>query len=110
MKVAALVDDMFFSSKLRATANNTGCEITFCSSSRDVPEEAARVIVDLGATGFDPVLEIEGVKQKGARSIVAFGRHTDTGLMRRALEAGADEVIPRSDLVRRLGELLGAPG
>jgi hypothetical protein len=109
MKVAALVDNLFFSSKIRATATGTGCEIAFCRTSGDIPGDSDRVIVDLESTSFDAVGEIREFrasnKSHPAR-VFAFAGHSHTDLMRKAREAGADEVMPRSELAKRLGALL----
>ncbi|PYR83805.1 MAG: hypothetical protein DMG17_09245 [Acidobacteria bacterium] len=106
MKIAALVDDLFFSSKISATAKQLGSQIVFCRSAEDVPQEVARICVDLNSTAFDSVSEIKKLKRTHPAPIVAFVSHVQIGLKRRAEEAGATEVIPRSKFVERLPELL----
>jgi hypothetical protein len=105
MKVAALVDDLFFSSKISETARQVGCEIVFCRSAEAVPPDAARICVDLNASSFDAVSEIQKLKRVHSAPIVAYLSHVQVDLKRRAEEAGA-EVLPRSLFVQRLPELL----
>jgi hypothetical protein len=106
MKIAALVDDLFFSSKISETARQVGSEIVFCRSAEGVPADAGRICVDLNANTFDAVAEIAKLKSMHLAPIVAFLSHVQIDLKRRAEEAGAREVIPRSAFVQRLPELL----
>ena len=106
MKIAALVDDLFFSSKISATAKQTGAQIVFCRSAETVPVDAGRICVDLNATTFDPVAEIAKLNEGHSAPIVAYLSHVQVDLKKRAEEAGATEVLPRSAFVQRLPELL----
>lgn len=106
MKIAALVDDLFFSSKISATAKQVGSDIVFCRSAESVPADAGRICVDLNAGTFDPVEEIKKLKRSHPAPIVAFLSHVQVDLKRRAEEAGSDEVMPRSTFVQRLPEIL----
>ena len=106
MKIAALVDDLFFSSKISETAIQAGAQIVFCRSAETVPVDAGRICVDLNATTFDPVAQIKKLKGIHAAPIVAYLSHVQVDLKKRAEEAGATEVLPRSAFVHRLPELL----
>lgn len=106
MKIAALVDDLFFSSKISATAKQAGSEIVFCRSAAAVPADSSRILVDLNAASFDAVAEITTLKSTHAAPIVAFLSHVQTDLKRRAEEAGADQVIPRSVFAQQLPAFL----
>ncbi len=106
MKIAALVDDLFFSSKISATAKQMGSEIVFCRSAEAVPADAGRICVDLNANSFDPIMEIRKLKSAHSAPIVAYLSHVQVDLKRRAEEAGAEEVIARSAFVQRLPQLL----
>ena len=106
MKIAALVDDLFFSSKISAVARQVGSEIIFCRSAQAVPADAARICIDLNAGGFDPINEIKKLRAANAAPIIAFLSHVQIDLKRQAEEAGATEVIPRSVFVQRLADLL----
>jgi hypothetical protein len=106
MKVAALVDDLFFSSKISSTAEKLGTEVVFCRSAERVPPDASRICVDLNATTFDPVAEIKKIRAATDAPVFAFLSHIQVELRRKAEEAGAAEVMPRSIFVQRLPELL----
>src|SRR5216684_3318574 len=106
MKIAALVDDLFFSSKISATAKQLNSEVVFCRSAESVPSDAARILVDLNATSFDPVSEIRKLRPAHTAPIVAFLSHVQVDLKREAEEAGATEVMPRSALAQNLAALL----
>ncbi|HYR44031.1 MAG TPA: response regulator [Terriglobia bacterium] len=106
MKIAVLVDDLFFSSKISETAKQAGSEIVFCRSAEAVPPDAARICVDLNANTFDAVAEIQKLKPVHSAPIVAYLSHVQVDLKRRAEEAGAAEVLPRSVFVQRLPQLL----
>lgn len=106
MKIAALVDDLFFSSKISATAKQVGSEIVFCRSAQAVPEDVVRICVDLNSTAFDAIIEIQKLKRTHPAPIVAFLSHVQVDLKRGAEEAGADEVISRSEFVHRLPQLV----
>ena len=109
MKVAAFVDDLFFSSKISATARETGAEIVFCRSAAVAPRDADRICIDLNAGSFDAIAEIRALKASHPAPVIAYLSHVQTALQRQAQEAGADEVLPRSLFVQRLPELLGGP-
>jgi hypothetical protein len=106
VKVAALVDDLFFSSKISATARQVGSEIVLCRSAEAVPTDAGRICVDLNATTFDAVSEIGKLKAIHTAPIIAYLSHVQVDLKRRAEEAGADQVLPRSVFVQQLPALL----
>jgi len=106
MKIAALVDDLFFFSKISSTAKQVGSEVVFCRSAQAVPADVMRICVDLNSTAFVAISEIEKLKRTHPAPIVAFLSHGQLDLKRRAEEAGAAEVIPRSRFVERLPELV----
>ena len=106
MKTAVLVDDLFFSSKISATAKQVGAQIIFCRSAENVPSDADRICVDLNASTFDGVAEIRKLKATHAAPIVAYLSHVQVELKKQAEEAGAAEVMPRSAFVQRLAAIL----
>ena len=104
--VIVVVDDMFFASKIRATAEALGVEVSFPRSKEAVAEkarDAQLVLVDLHNQKIDAVelaQELSGVK------LIGFFSHVETELRQKALAAGYDEVLPRSAFVRDLPEIL----
>ena len=108
MLIAGLIDNLFFSSKLREVAEQLGASVVVCRSADAVPADAARVFVDLSATAFDPIVEIAKLKATGSSCpITAFFSHVQIDTKERAEKAGADEVLPRSVFTQRLTEIIG---
>ena len=107
-RVAIVVDDMFFASKIRAVAEAVGTEISFPRSKealiQKVRETQPRlVIVDLHNQKIDPnelAKELPGIR------LLGFFSHVQTDLQRNAIAAGFDEVIPRSIFTRDLPKIL----
>jgi len=108
--VIAVVDDMFFASKIRAVAEAVGAEISFPRSKealiQKVRETKPRlVIVDLHNQKIDP---IELAKELRGTRLLGFFSHVQTELQRNAMAAGFDQVVPRSVFVRDLPDILAA--
>ena len=106
MKVAALVDDLFFTSKITATAGLTGCQVLFYRSAAEVPDDADRVLVDLNAKSFDAIQQIRTLKARHPAPVLAYFSHVETETKQRAEQAGADEILARSSFVARLPKIL----
>jgi CheY-like chemotaxis protein len=107
MKIAALIDDLFFSSKISEVAKQTGASVVFCRSAESVPPDADRILLDLNASAFDAVEAIRGLAKSHKAPITAYLSHVQTELAERAAAAGATEVLPRSTFVQRLPALFG---
>lgn len=112
--VLVAVDDLLFSSKIRATARQAGVEITFARSPAEILDQAraakpALVIFDLNSGKTDPVATIAALKGDpslaGIRTL-GFASHVHTGLIAAAREAGADQVLPRSAFAGSLADIL----
>ena len=106
MKVAGLIDDLFFTSKLREVALSLGAEAVICRSADAVPPDVSRIFVDLSATSLDPVAEIAKIKSGHSAPVTAFFSHVQIDMKERAERAGADEVLPRSVFAQRLAEII----
>ena len=106
MKVAGLIDDLFFTSKLREVAQSLGAEAAVFRSADAVPADVSRVIVDLSATTFDPIAEITKLKTSHPAPVTAFFSHVQIDIMERAQKAGADEIVPRSVFAKHLAEII----
>ena len=113
-RVVAVVDDMFFASKIRATAEAVGVEVSFPRSKEALVEkarEAQLILVDLHSQKFDPVALVKDLKadeQLRAIPVVGFFSHVEVELQRNALAAGFDQVLPRSAFTRDLPAILSA--
>lgn len=94
MKTAALIPNLFDRSRF-------GGKVTFIDTAADVEGlEVERVIVDLDRCEDLASFRLDGLH------VVGFGPHVDSGLYQRAVDAGFDEVMPRSVFFRRLPEML----
>jgi CheY-like chemotaxis protein len=113
-KLIAVVDDMFFASKIRATSEALGVEISFPRSKEAVVQKAREakpdlILVDLHNQRFDPVdlaTELKADEQLRDIPLLGFFSHVQTDLQRNALAAGYDQVVPRSVFSRDLAEIL----
>ena len=99
-RIAALVPDLFFASKVEATLRAAGHEVIAVES----PQEAAAadavvLIADLKASAPED-LAAAGIP------VLGFYPHTDVEIRRRAEEAGLDLFVPRSRAARELPELV----
>lgn len=110
MKIAALVDDLQFTSKIAEVAKQTGAHVEFFRSAGSVSIDADRIFVDLNATGFDAIEAIKWLVLNHRAPITAYLSHVHAELARKASEAGAEEVLSRSVFVQRLPSLLSAEG
>lgn len=116
--ILVAVDDLLFSSKIRATARQTGTELVFARTPVEILEQArnrrpALAIFDLDSGKTDPVGTIAAIKRDPALAalrIVGFVSHVHTAVIAAARAAGADEVMARSSFASQLPEILQAKG
>ena len=109
--ILAAVDDLLFSSKIRATAKQIGVEVAFARSPEDILTQVrdlkpSLAIFDLNSTKTDPVRVIGLVKAESAVRTIAFASHVHVDLINAARSAGADEVLPRSAFAAHLADIL----
>jgi hypothetical protein len=96
-RVAAVVPDLFFASKVKETLTAAGHEVAILSSCAEV--DADVVVVDLDAAGAE-------VKPPAGTPSLGFYSHVDTDTRDRAREAGFDLVVPRSRMAREMPALV----
>jgi CheY-like chemotaxis protein len=112
--ILAVVDDLMFTSKIRATAKPLGVSVVFARSSEAALAEMrkvapALVIFDLNNPRTDPlgtVLAMKGDPALASIPTVGFVSHVQTELIERARQAGMDEVMARSAFTTGLAEIL----
>ena len=112
--ILAAVDDMFFAAKIRATAEALGISIKFHRKLDGLVNAAAEqspdlIVVDLHNEKLDPIELARGLKTNEsvkAIPLLGFFSHVQTDLQHAALQAGYDQVIPRSVFSRDLGKIL----
>ena len=115
--VIAVVDDMFFASKIRATAEASGVEISFARNKEAVIAKVrelkpALVVIDLHnqkVDAADLAADLKADQQTAGVPLVGFFSHVHTDLQKNALAAGFDHVLPRSVFSRDLPQILSAP-
>ena len=112
--IVVALDDLLFSSKIRATAAQIGVPLVFARSRDAVLAEVRRappslVIFDLNNPRTDPIGTVTAMKADPAlRSIrtIGFVSHVDMATIDAARQAGVDDVLPRSAFAQRLPEIL----
>ena len=103
-RVAALIPDLLFGSKVQGMLAAAGHEVDLVSTSdaaRERVSGASVVVIDL--TAGDP--DVDGIV--GAAPSLAFYSHVDVEVRARAEQAGYDLVVPRSRMAREGADLVG---
>jgi CheY-like chemotaxis protein len=114
--VIAVVDDMFFASKIRAVAEAVGVEISFPRTKEALLQKAREarprlIVVDLHNQKIEAATlasELKGDDDLREIRLLGFFSHVQTELQTNALAAGFDQVIPRSVFARDLAQILTA--
>ena len=112
--ILAIVDDLFFASKIRGTAEELGVATTFArnldaaiaAAHRDLP---SLIICDLHAQKVDPMdlaKQLKADERLSSIPLLGFFSHVQTELQRQAEAAGFDRVMPRSAFTKHLAEIL----
>jgi CheY-like chemotaxis protein len=112
-KIIAVVDDMFFASKINSAANAAGRQVERVKSREQLEQSVydqlpSLIIIDLNSERLDPLEAIEFLKSRPELSVapvVGFVSHVETELIRRAQMAGCDYVMPRSAFSQLLPEI-----
>jgi hypothetical protein len=101
-----LVRDLLFSSRIAVAARHLGVEIKLLREPGQLAAEAGgRLIVDLNQpSALDAATEWR--RGGDARQVIGFVAHVDAETIRRARDAGIDQVLPRSRFVAELDSLL----
>jgi CheY-like chemotaxis protein len=113
-RILIAVDDIFFASKIRATAEGLGVEFDSARTVASAIEKArARtpdlVIADLHSERCDAVALAQTFKADETLKdvpLVGFFSHVQIELRDRALAAGFDHTMPRSAFVQQLARLI----
>lgn len=112
--IIAAVDDMFFASKIRATAEHLGLTVKFVRSVQAAIEGARQespslIIADLHSQRCEPldlVRALKAVDELRNIPIIGFFSHVETALQAAAQDAGYDRVVPRSAFSNNLAQIL----
>jgi DNA-binding NarL/FixJ family response regulator len=102
-RVVAVFDDLLLGSNVLGMLRAAGHEAELSGGAGVHPGDAAVLIVDLGASTFDGVAVVEGLRadgELGATRTLGVYSHVDVDTRRRAQEAGFDLIVPRSRMAR----------
>jgi CheY-like chemotaxis protein len=112
--VLVAVDDLLFSSKIRATAKQFAVDITFARTPDEILSQAralrpSLIVFDVNSQKSDPINTVAALKADVAlRDIptTGFVSHVNTALILAARQAGMDEVMARSAFAANLPQIL----
>jgi CheY-like chemotaxis protein len=111
-RVAALIPDLLFGSKVQAALEADGHEVDLITGDLEAWDEIAGVdvlVVDLTTDDTDGIGLVEtlaiGGELHGVRTL-GFFAHVQPEVRERALAAGFDVVVPRSRMARETTELV----
>lgn len=111
--IVALVDDIFFLTKIQQTAKSLGIAVATGDARRGmaavVEAQPQSIILDLNSRGFPAVDWIRALKADPVTQpirIVAFVSHVQEELIAAARDAGCDTVMARSAFTQQLPNLL----
>ncbi|HEY8638108.1 MAG TPA: response regulator [Solirubrobacteraceae bacterium] len=111
-RVLALVPDLLFGSKVTALLAAAGHDVELVSGETEVWDQIGGtdvLVVDLTTDSLDGIGLLDTLKtggeMHGVRSL-AFYSHVEADVRKRALDAGFDQVVPRSRMAREGGALV----
>jgi CheY-like chemotaxis protein len=112
--ILVAVDDLLFSSKIRATAKQLGVHISFARTPAEILAQARTlrptlVVFDINCQKADPINTVAALKADPDLKHIpttGFVSHVDTTLILAAREAGMDEVMARSAFAANLPQIL----
>lgn len=112
--ILAILDDLLFTSKIRATAKQMGATLTVAKSRDSALAEMhanppSLVIFDLNNPRTDPlgiVADMKGDPALAAIPTIGFVSHVHTELIEAARSAGVADVMARSMFAERLPQIL----
>src|ERR1700750_1624153 len=112
--VVAVVDDMFFASKIRATGEALGEKIRLVNSHTSLLDKCRQnkphlMVVDLQhqkVRGDEIGQQLKSDDELKGIRLLGFFSHVNMDLQKNALNAGFDVVIPRSVFARDLARLI----
>src|SRR4051794_30627458 len=110
--VIACVEDLFFRSKIEATARHLNVPVKFVSpkelAKASGSSETAAVLLELSSNGecLAAMRELRAAKATHELPVIGFLSHVDKQLARDAEAVGVTQVMPRSQFSETLPDLL----
>ncbi len=121
-RIFCFIEDLFFLAKIQETARKLNVKVEFVKTDKDIlervqnngDEKPSLIIFDLNNLAAKPLTTIPKLRRelKKDTTIIGFLSHVQGDLKVKAMEAGANMVIPRSAFSQNLPQLLrrhGAP-
>jgi DNA-binding response OmpR family regulator len=99
-----------FSTRVRDAARQHGHDCQIVTQAADVAANLAGadlVVIDLMVPGGGALEAVSAAAAAGV-PVVAYGEHVQADVLQAGRDAGADEVLTRSEFTRRLDALLAA--
>ena len=109
MKVLGCIRDLMFSTRVRDAARQHGHDCQIVTKAADVAGNLAGadlVVIDLMVPGGGALEAVSAAAAASGVTVVAYGEHVQAEVLQAGRDAGADEVLTRSEFTRRLGALL----
>lgn len=113
-RVLGLIRDLFFRTKIDASAQALGVEVVYASNleaarARCAELAPAIVFADLSDSAFPGAETAVTMRQAAPKAkLIGFASHVDLKALAAAREAGFDYVLSRQEFSSRLPELLKA--
>jgi CheY-like chemotaxis protein len=112
--IVLVVDDLFFSIKIKTAAQHMGADVFFDRTGAHtldtIREKKPRLVIfDLDATKLRPIETVAAMKndpELSAVPTVGFVSHVHADTIAAARAAGIDQVLARSAFADRLGAIL----
>jgi DNA-binding response OmpR family regulator len=108
VKVLGCIRDLMFSTRVRDAARRHGHDCQIVTRAADVAGNlgnADLVVIDLMVPGGGALEAVSAAAAAGV-TVVAYGEHVQAEVLQAGRDAGADEVLTRSEFTRRFGALL----
>ena len=113
-RVVAVLDDIFFASKIKEAAKSSGVRLDFIKNTNGFIENIkfdppTLIIFDLNSRKLKPlelIRELKSSQELKNVSTLAYLPHVEEKLKKEGIQAGFDIVIPRSRFVRELVSIL----
>ena len=104
-----LSDDLLFTSRINGTARSLGLDLKVARTATELDQllknqPPACVLVDLHHAELNLAALVPELRRLGRCTLVGYGSHVATEVLKQARAAGCDVVMPRSQFVERLAE------
>jgi len=112
--VLALVDDLFWRTKIDHAVKSTSSPLVFLSDPSELaaaaahPQSVGVLVVDLALRKepFDAIAKLKKSPKTKEIAVIGYYEHVRKDLQQKGVAAGCDEVLPRSSFSEKLGDLV----